>query len=125
MMVSPSDPLEFPLLLRIPCWAEDAEILVNRRRERAPRAGTFARIEREWKRGDVVEITFPMQPRVIAGVKGSVSVERGPLVFAYNLDENWRKLRDRGMTADWQVFPKSRWNYALVVNSSVRECSDG
>jgi hypothetical protein len=29
-------------------------------------------------------------------------------------------LQDRGMTADWQVYPKSRWNYALKVNPSER-----
>ena len=118
--VNPSRPLKFPLLLRIPSWAEGAEILVNGRSESAARAGAFARVEREWKRGDIVEITFPMQPRVIAGFNGSVSVERGPLVFAYNIGEDWLKLRDRGMTADWQVYPKSRWNYALEVNPSAR-----
>ena len=26
------------------------------------------------------------------------------------------KLRDRGMTADWQVYPNTRWNYALIVD---------
>ena len=117
--VNPSRALKFPLLLRIPSWAEDAEILVNSQRESAARAGAFAQVEREWRRGDIVEITLPMQPRVITGFNGSVSVERGPLVFAYNIGEDWLKLRDRGMTADWQVYPKSRWNYALEVNPSA------
>jgi hypothetical protein len=26
------------------------------------------------------------------------------------------KLRDRGITADWQVFPQKQWNYALTVD---------
>jgi hypothetical protein len=30
--------------------------------------------------------------------------------------ENWVKLRTRGMTADWQVFPTTAWNYALNVD---------
>ena len=25
------------------------------------------------------------------------------------------KLRDRGMTADWQVYPSSQWNYAILA----------
>jgi DUF1680 family protein len=120
MTVSPSCPLTFPFLLRIPGWAKEAKILVNGREESAARAGEFARIEREWKQGDRVEITFPMQPRVIAGFNGSVSVERGPLVFAYNIGQDWLKLRDRGMTADWQVYPSSQWNYALEVNPSAQ-----
>jgi DUF1680 family protein len=114
--VNPSRPMSFPFLFRIPGWAEDAEIVVNGRQQSAPAIGTFARLEREWKQGDVVEITFPMQPRVIAGFNGSVSLERGPLVFSYNIGEDWLKLRDRGMTADWQVYPSSRWNYALDLD---------
>jgi len=26
------------------------------------------------------------------------------------------EVRDRGMTADWQVYPTSQWNYALAVS---------
>jgi uncharacterized protein len=114
--VNPSRPLSFPFLLRIPHWANSAEILVNGRRESATKADGFAKVEREWKQGDMVQITFPMQPRVVLGFNQSVSVERGPLVFAYNIGQDWLKLRERGMTADWQVYPSSRWNYALAVN---------
>jgi hypothetical protein len=118
--VNLSRQLQFPLLLRIPQWAEGAEILVNGRREKVAQAGTFARVEREWQQGDIVMLTFPMQPRVIEGFNESISVERGPLVFAYNITQNWLKLRDRGMTADWQVYPSSRWNYALSADPLAR-----
>jgi len=120
MTVSPSRPLRFPFLLRIPGWADGAEILVNGRSESSVRAGAFARVEREWKQGDTIKLSFPMQPQVITGFNESVSVERGPLVFAYNIDQDWLKLRDRGMTADWQVYPSSRWNYALEVDPSAQ-----
>ena len=118
--VSPSRPLRFPFHLRIPRRADDAEIVVNGSLESATRVGAFAHVEREWKQGDIVEITFPMQPRVVVGFNESVSVERGPLVFAYNIGQDWLKLRDRGMTADWQVYPSSRWNYALAVYPSAQ-----
>jgi uncharacterized protein len=114
--VSPSRPLKFSFLLRIPNWAQDAEIHVNGQKETSPKVASFANVEREWKRGDIVEINFPMHSRVTEGFNGSVSVERGPLVFAYNIDQHWLKLRDRGMTADWQVYPGSRWNYALELH---------
>ena len=48
---------------------------------------------------------FPMQPRVSRWFNDSVAIERGPLVFSYGIGESWVKLRDRGMTADWQVYP--------------------
>jgi DUF1680 family protein len=117
--VNPSRPLRFPFLLRIPHWTDNAEILVNGRQESAAKLDGFAKLEREWKRGDIVQITFPMQPRVVVGFNQSASVERGPLVFAYNIGQDWLKLRDRGMTADWQVYPTSRWNYALAVDPSA------
>jgi hypothetical protein len=28
------------------------------------------------------------------------------------------KLRDRGLTADWQVFPTTPWNYALNLDAT-------
>jgi DUF1680 family protein len=120
MTVNPSRPLKFPFLLRIPSWADGAQIHVNGRKESMGEAGSFTRLEREWKQKDIVEISFPMLPRVVEGFHGSVSIERGPLVFSHNIGQAWLKLRDRAMTADWQVYPTSQWNYALKVNPSAQ-----
>jgi hypothetical protein len=116
LTINPAAPIQFPLQLRIPAWAAGATINVNGRAESQPAAGSFARIERTWKSGDRVEITFPMQPRVSRWFNQSVAIERGPLVFSYPIGEKWVKLRDRGMTADWQVYPTTPWNYALQLN---------
>ncbi len=115
LTVNPVAPARFPLHLRIPAWAAGAAIRVNGKAEAVPVPGTFTRLERVWKAGDVVELTLPMKPRVVTGYKQSVSVARGPLVFALPIGEDWVKLRDRGMTADWQVYPQTPWNYALVA----------
>ena len=53
----------------------------------------------------------------------SIAVERGPLVFSYGIGESWVKLRNRGMTADWQVFPTTAWNYALKVDTNAPDKS--
>ena len=45
------------------------------------------------------------------------------MVFSYGINEDWVKLRNRGMTADWQVFPKDQWNYALNVDLESPERS--
>lgn len=115
--VNPAEPINFPLRLRIPEWAKNAQLQVNGKAEPAPIAGSFATIDRTWKTGDVVELSLPLVPRMLQGYNDSVSIERGPLVFSYPIAEAWVKLRDQGMTADWQVFPASPWNYALAVNS--------
>jgi hypothetical protein len=116
--VNPAAPARFPLRLRIPAWAAGAVIRVNGKTHPSPTAGSFARLERRWQAGDEVRLELPMDPRVVRGFRDSVSVERGPLVFSYGVDENWVKLRDRGMTADWQVFPASQWNYAVRIGAA-------
>jgi len=114
--VNPASPLSFPLQLRIPAWAKGATITVNGQAAPTPEPASFARIERTWKAGDRVEIKFPMAPRISRWFHDSIAVERGPLVFSYGIGESWVKLCDRGMTADWQVFPATAWNYALSVD---------
>jgi len=112
--VNPEKPLSFPLRLRIPSWAIGATIKVNGELQETPSPGSFARLVRHWQTGDKVEIEFPMHVRAVPGYKGSVSLERGALVFAFPIKQDWLKLRDRGFTADWQVYPASQWNYALI-----------
>lgn len=111
-----ASPVSFPLLLRIPEWATGAQLSVNGKAAPAPTPGTFARIERTWKSGDVVDINFPLAPRASRWFNDSLALERGALVFSYGIGEAWLKLRDRGMTADWQVYPTTPWNFALDVS---------
>ena len=121
--INPASPLAFPLLLRIPAWAAGTstgtKIKINGEVQTEPSPGTFARLERTWKAGDRVDIEFPLEPRVSQWFHDSVAVERGALVFSYGIGEDWLKLRDRGMTADWQVYPTTRWNYALALDAAV------
>jgi hypothetical protein len=107
MTVSPAAPLRFPLHLRIPAWTRDPEIRVNGQKVEGPR------IDREWRAGDGVEIRLPMPVSTVAGFNGSVSVERGPLVFSLRIGETWRALKKTGPVTDWEVFPASPWNYAI------------
>jgi hypothetical protein len=116
LTVNPASPLSFPLRLRIPAWAAGSTVKINRTIESSPVAGTFDVVERTWKHGDVVELSFPLPVRASRGFRDSVIVERGPLLFSHGIGENWLKLRDRGMTADWQVYPTTAWNYALDVS---------
>ena len=117
--INPAASLKFPLRLRIPAWADGTTLKVNGEQQEAPASAEFARIDRTWKAGDVVEMVLPMTPKVATGFRNSLSIERGPLVFSYPIKQDWVKLRTRGMTADWQVFPASEWNYALLVNEET------
>lgn len=119
--LTPASPLQFPFKLRIPAWATGAKISVNGQPQPEPQAGSFARIDRTWTPGDRIEIQFPMSPRIARGYHDSIAIERGPLVFSYGIGESWVKLRNRGMTADWQVYPSTQWNYALQVDAAQPE----
>jgi hypothetical protein len=106
------------LHLRIPEWTKDPAISINGQKESGVAPGSYKRIEREWHDGDRVEIVFPMPVRAIQGFNGSISVERGPLVYALGIGEHWSKLKQTGPVTDWEVFTTSPWNYGLRVDPS-------
>jgi DUF1680 family protein len=78
----------FELLLRIPEWAEGTRVFVNGQDAGVDvTPGTFARIEREWTRGDVVALDIPMDIKLIEGhprieeVRNQAAIKRGPVVY--------------------------------------------
>ncbi len=115
--VTPEGDLRFPLHVRIPAWASGASLKVNGAASAVDlRPGSFAKLDRTWRAGDVVELQLPMTPTATRWYHNSIALNRGPLVFSLDPGESWVKLRDRGLTADWQVFPEGGWNYALRVD---------
>ena len=120
LTINPDTPANFDLSLRIPNWSSGTRVTVNGQNQDIPTdPGSFATLTRRWDRSDVVEIKFDLRPRVSRWFNRSVAIERGPLVFSFSPGEDWMKLRDRPPTADWQVFPKEAWNYALCADEHV------
>lgn len=80
-------PVRVPLHVRIPGWARSAQLTVNGEPLPAPSSGTYARIERNWKVGDVVELRLPMPVRILRAnrlaeeITNQVVVQRGPIVY--------------------------------------------
>ena len=114
--IRPERKTAFPFQVRIPAWTNDAVVTINGQKQNVPAPGDFARFEREWQPGDVVQVTLPMKPRVTHWYHRSVAVERGPLVFALPVGESWRKLKQTGPAPDFEIYPTSPWNYALVLD---------
>jgi hypothetical protein len=110
--------LAFPLYMRVPA-GESPVFTVNGEKISPVAHQGFVLVEREWKRGDVLAMKMEMKPRVVEGAMGTVSVMRGPLVFSLPIRERWTKIRDRGLTADWEVFGDSPWNYGLVQAKDI------
>jgi hypothetical protein len=121
--VHTDEPVSFPLLLRIPAWADGATVEAGGELEEAL-PGKFQPIERSWRDGDVVRLTLPMQPRIRTRPRDTVAISRGPLLYALKMGEEWQRINEdkpyRELPhGDWEVYATSSWNYALSV-----DCAD-
>ena len=103
--------LPFTMNLRIPGWVRNEvlpgdlyryddeqklgyTVTVNGEAVEGELQKGYLQIERKWKKGDVVEVHFDMQPRVVranekvAADRGRVAVERGPIVYCAEWPDN-------------------------------------
>lgn len=104
LTVSPDEPKRFTVRVRIPAWAQGRPlpsdlygydtaapaawvVRVAGRPVEAVLEDGYAAITREWRAGDVVEISLPLVVRAvhgneqIAATRGRVAFERGPIVY--------------------------------------------
>lgn len=111
MDVSPKGKQQFTLKVRIPGWVQNEVVPSNlytyadRKQlnytikvngvpvEGTPDNGYFA-ISRQWKKGDMVDVHFDMEPRTVkahpnvVADNGRVAVERGPVVYCAEWPDN-------------------------------------
>jgi DUF1680 family protein len=104
IMVDPEETLEFEIKLRIPLWCKEPSVLINNSRpEEKPSPGTFYVINRKWEKGDVIDLSLPMEYRFISG-KGQqwqkVALMRGPVVYGISGDLNSWIAEDSEITID-------------------------
>ena len=85
---------KYALCLRIPSWAKRYSLKLNGEEIKAEVVNGYARIEREFADGDVIELKLPMQPRrVYANTHvradlGKVAIMRGPIVYCLEQVDN-------------------------------------
>ncbi|MFZ0391463.1 MAG: beta-L-arabinofuranosidase domain-containing protein [Calditrichia bacterium] len=104
----------FPLHLRIPEWCDSAVVRVNGADFSRPAAGTIAKVVRKWRKGDVVELELPMAVRTSHWHEGAAAVERGPLVYALNIQAEWKKTGGETPFENYEVLPQADWNFGLL-----------
>ncbi len=115
--VEPAAALEMELRVRIPGWARNeaipSDLYSYRKKDRAKwllkvngqsfaykMEKGYAVIKREWKKGDKVELTLPMEVReVVANAaltadKGKVALQRGPIIYAAEWKDNGGTVSD-------------------------------
>lgn len=111
---------KFPIFLRIPQWAEHASMEIDGAQE-SLQSGTFQRVEREWGTSTTISLHFPMPLKTQRRYHNSITLERGPFVYALKINEDWRQVAGELPHADWEVHPTSPWNYALEINQAHPE----
>ena len=117
LVVEPEREVAFPLYVRIPGWARgevmpgelyrfaDADpgpptLQVNGRAITLDLERGYARIERTWRPGDVVELDLPMPVRkvlahpAVEDDRGRVALQRGPLVYCAEWPDNGGRALD-------------------------------
>jgi uncharacterized protein len=113
--VRTSKKLKFPFHLRVPQWCKKPEITINGELTTSDIKGNIIVIDREWSEGDVVELNLHMDFRYSYWYENSLGIERGPLVYALKIKEEWREVTKKGYdNTFWEVLPKSPWNYSIL-----------
>ncbi|MFT4414843.1 beta-L-arabinofuranosidase domain-containing protein [Fredinandcohnia humi] len=107
----------FPVLLRVPHWCSSFQVKINGKTQLIEVKNGFARIEREWQSGDQVEVLLPMDIQFEERNNCAVSVNRGPLLFALPIREQWIRVQERERFHDWEVYPTSNWRYGLLKDT--------
>ncbi len=95
----------FSLNLRIPEWCTGFTVKVNGDAISVPEKDSFAVVEREWKKGDMVEISFEAKVEIVkiddtdASGKHPIAIKYGALVFSYHPEEKWTPIKGSPVTA--------------------------
>jgi hypothetical protein len=117
--VTPAKPADFTLHLRIPGWADSAQVAVNGKAVVGIKPGEYLPIERRWTSGDVVRLRMEMPPQVleanprVADDTGRVALQRGPLVYCLEgLDQpNGVDLADVALNVGQKSAPQFQNEY--------------
>ena len=88
--VSSAPAAECGLAVRVPAWSRDMAVSLNGERlESGPDDHGYLLVRRRWQPGDVLTCTLDVRPRLtyparrIDALRGTVAVERGPLVYCF------------------------------------------
>jgi DUF1680 family protein len=94
LTVMQGEKIDGAIEIRIPNWCHGSSLTVNGESQPSPKGGTYAVINRQWSKGDVIHLKLPMIARVIAAhpkveaQQGKIALMRGPLVYCVEQSGN-------------------------------------
>jgi DUF1680 family protein len=120
---------DYALFLRIPGWSNGAVVKVNNEIVNAnPVSGSYLKIERRWKKGDVIALDIPMPVQLMEAnplveeTKNQVAVKRGPIVYCLESDgiSKSTSINDvvLNTNSDFKIEPFQMNNRSLIAISA-------
>ena len=119
----------FELKLRIPEWADSATVYVNGSMKQGVESGEYYTIDRDWKTGDQVTVTFESEVKLTTWYNNSTAVQKGALIYSLKIEEDWRtydsndarelKVEQKEDFPIREVYPASAWNYGLLTDENA------
>ena len=107
ILVRPEKTTTFTIKLRVPSWATGADIRVNGFTWDSPvNPGSYVVLEREWKKEDVIELWFPMRPKLHRRASSSVQESTGP---------DGAPIRQEVMCVDYLAITRGPLVYATAL----------
>lgn len=95
---------KFELNLKVPEWCESFTVTVNGEVNDFNCQNGYVKIDREWKKGDKVDILFHTDVKVIrvndadASAKFPLAIKYGALLYSYHIPEKWTPIDGSPMT---------------------------
>lgn len=116
--IDPQKTVSFPFEFRIPSWCKNPQLTINGEVSNFDVEREVGKIDRTWKEGDIMILKFPMQISVSRWYEHSVAIERGPLLYALKIGEDWKQIKDPEYDNPyWEVYPTSPWNYGIPLKT--------
>lgn len=120
-----SKTVSFPFHLRVPAWCKKASVKINGQFIKDGVGSEIIKIDREWKTGDIVELSLPMHIYKNTWYENSVSIQRGPIVYALKIGEDVKKVINTKDSIEYgstyyEVRPTTPWNYGLIKTPDAK-----
>ncbi|MFP4547930.1 MAG: beta-L-arabinofuranosidase domain-containing protein [Fidelibacterota bacterium] len=118
--------VKFPFTFRMPGWATTIDVRINGETyEVTATSQNYVTIDRKFKNNDKISIDFGKKLNLVEGPDNGVSIERGPLVYALKIGEDWQVAEDNKYNFEdypaYNVYPTTDWNYALCLSENNLE----
>jgi DUF1680 family protein len=126
--ISESPSREWALKLRVPSWAEGATMQLNGSAiKEKPNPGSYAKLRRIWKPGDVVELQLPMAARLVEAnplveeTRSQVAIKRGPIVYCLESPDLPKDVRIVDVSIREDAKLSSRYDAELLNGVEILE----